>query len=504
MGKVTLFLLCCFVAFLPFEMVAYFGELPSGGKLVGMLVVGSAVLAFLTGHRVRGLSRPMVLRVVLVLFSAMSVAWSVDRDVTLENLPRVALLLIFVLVVWEFAVTYKDQVWLLRSLLVGLPVPLLAAFLQFRGTSRFAIESGARFSGGIQDANYLAYMYSVAILIAVYLATNSLPLDRYCRWLYYGLAVLCAMGTLLTGSRGGFVSMVIASVFAMVLAGVSRRRIITVLQVLAVVVFVFVLARYIVPTVLLDRVTAGQSLGEDPRVRIWGRGLAAIGRNPLLGVGAGAFANATTVSGEKINVAHNTFVSVLVELGAVGLVLYLSYIILLFRAAWRAAAAGKAALDGDHGRVVLERQFGWFADGQIELVLARHGPGAGSGLPPAPPRPGTFPLSQWRHARRPRTNAAAVGKNVNREIHFLRMVQRRSHPCDVERRADRIAPGEELHLRCRGPTAHRGRRAALLERCRAAWQRATGSWRGRKWKPSGPPAIQASSPCFKSRLAAMP
>ena len=77
MGKVTLFLLCCFVAFLPFEMMAYFEDLPSGSKLLGMLIVGTGLLAFLTGYPIRLLSWPMVMRVVLVLYGCMSLGWSV-------------------------------------------------------------------------------------------------------------------------------------------------------------------------------------------------------------------------------------------------------------------------------------------------------------------------------------------------------------------------------------------------------------------------------------------
>ena len=60
----------------------------------------------------------------------------------------------------------------------------------FAGRLRIAAEDGARYTGGGSDMNYLAYMCSAAILIAVYLATNPLPLDRFCRWFYWGMAVL--------------------------------------------------------------------------------------------------------------------------------------------------------------------------------------------------------------------------------------------------------------------------------------------------------------------------
>ena len=320
---------------MPFEGMGYLEDLPSAGKMIGIVVVGGAILAFLMGQRVRMLSRPLVLRVVLVLYSGMSLAWSFDREVTLDYLPRVALALVLMLLIWEFAVTYKDQMWILRSFLVGMLVPLAMAFAQFRGASRFEAEAGERFSGGGADLNYLAYMCSVAVLIAVYLATNASALDRYCRWLYWGMAVLCALECMLTGSRGGFICLLTASVFAMFLAGVSRRRILTIVQVLALSLFVLVLVRYIVPAALLARVTQEQSIVDDPRFGIWMRGLAAVWKSPLFGVGAGDFALATAVGGEKARVAHNTFLSVLVELGVLGLAVYLWYTVLLFRGAWR-------------------------------------------------------------------------------------------------------------------------------------------------------------------------
>lgn len=335
MGRITLFFLCAFVGFLPFEMMAVFEDLPSGGKQLGLLMVSMAILAFLSGHRIRLLSLPMVLRTVLVLYAAMSLGWSLAPERTMATIPRITQLLIFVLVIWEFAVTAKDQAWILRSMLLGMLVPLLMAFAARRGASSIEAESGMRFSGGGQDLNYLAYMYSVSILVAVYLATNSSPVDRFCRWFYWGLAVLCALGTFLTGSRGGFVSLVTAGVFAMILAGMARRRILTVLQILAVAVFIYVLVQYVVPVALLNRVTQEQSVEADPRAVIWARGWAAFLQSPILGVGAGAYGLATAVSGERASVAHNTFLSVLVELGVIGIALYLTYTVMLFRAAWR-------------------------------------------------------------------------------------------------------------------------------------------------------------------------
>jgi O-antigen ligase len=58
-------------------------------------------------------------------------------------------------------------------------------------------------------------------------------------------------------------------------------------------------------------------------------------KNPLAGVGAGCYSPATTAySGVYTGVAHNQVILVLVELGIVGLVLYLAFVYFVFRAAW--------------------------------------------------------------------------------------------------------------------------------------------------------------------------
>ena len=83
---------------------------------------------------------------------------------------RMGLLAIFVLILWEFAPKLSDHVWLLRSMLAGMLVPLAMGIVQARGALRFVAEEGLRYGGGGQDLNYLAFMYSVSIVVAVYLA----------------------------------------------------------------------------------------------------------------------------------------------------------------------------------------------------------------------------------------------------------------------------------------------------------------------------------------------
>ncbi len=308
-------------------------------KILGACVAASGLVAFLAGHRVRMLSRPMVMRVAITLLSACPSGGRSIKKYTLSGILRLAQLLIFVLLIWEFAVSPRDHLWVVRAFLIGMIVPMAMALIAYRGASRMEIESGERFTGGGHDLNYLAYMCSVAVMFCVYLATNAHPLDRFLRWCYWGFAIWVALQGLLTGSRGGYLSLLVAGLFSLVMAGVSRRRLLTIVQIVGVAGVILVLGDLLVPSELRSRLTLGggesTSLADDPRIRIWTAGLTGFTHSPIIGVGFDGFLAITEQVIEVRRAPHNTFIAMLVELGIVGIVLYLIYLTMLFRLAWR-------------------------------------------------------------------------------------------------------------------------------------------------------------------------
>ena len=75
--------------------------------------------------------------------------------------------------------------------------------------------------------------------------------------------------------------------------------------------------------------TASGSLLE--RYDLWKIGLKAWVQTPVLGTGAGSYPDLLGRAGEFRMVAHNTFVSVLVETGLVGFVLYFAFWLVVLR-----------------------------------------------------------------------------------------------------------------------------------------------------------------------------
>ena len=339
MSRVAFFLLCLFAAFLPFEMLAAFEWLPSGAKMLGLACLAAGLLAFMTGHPLRMLSWVMTWRVALALWSGISFLWSMDREITLETIPRLGQDLILILLLWEFAVSYRDQLWLLRSLLLGMFVPLgmqLASFGRL-GRGGENVEE-MRVSGGGHDLNYLAMMFAVSIVIAVYLATNSSRLDRKVRWGYWGYTAAAVLGALLTGSRAGLACLMVTGFFCMLLAGFSLRRALQWSKYLVPASLLALVVRFVVPAALQSRLLEGTATADSFAVRIgyWTRGItSSFVAQPMTGVGLGGYSAVTTaLTGTKTGVAHNVAISILVELGVVGIVLFLVFVVSLYRAAW--------------------------------------------------------------------------------------------------------------------------------------------------------------------------
>ncbi|MGO9114435.1 MAG: O-antigen ligase family protein [Thermoguttaceae bacterium] len=338
MGNIVVFCLCLLIGFEPFEMVGYLEGLPSVGRMLGVAVLVSAVLAVMAGHGLRRWCAVLILQLVFVAWSALSVAWALAPEQSLEVCIRMSLNFVLAFLIWEFAVTYGQQLWILRSFLIGLLVPMSLTFATFLGLYRLDVDpNSVRFTGAGNDQNYLAMILSMGIVLAAYFATaSSSGLDRWLRPFYWTFAALAAVAAMLTGSRGGLVCLILATVFAAFLAGISLRRVIRSAAVLGFIVFVVVLIRYVVPQALQQRATRSteEAASFGPRWAYWERGLTlTFPKNPLAGIGVGGFGAVTTeLSGVKTGVAHNMPITALVELGVVGLLLYLVLCYSVFRA----------------------------------------------------------------------------------------------------------------------------------------------------------------------------
>ena len=237
-------------------------------------------------------------------------------------------LLLVVWMIWEIAPTVRRQRGLLTAYVFGAYIAAFGTIMLYRR------EAGAlrRFAVGGADPNDLAMVLALSIPMAWYLAmTYTQPLLKWACRAYLPIGIV-AIG--LTGSRGGMAATTVGLLLVpLSMTKLSPGRLVAAMVMLAV---AGTLAVVYVPDTLLQRLsTIGTEL-EGGRVggrgKLWKAGLEAFVYKPLAGYGTGHYKTAITpMLGEAAQVAHNSYISVLVEQGLIGFLLYMSMLVTVFR-----------------------------------------------------------------------------------------------------------------------------------------------------------------------------
>jgi hypothetical protein len=336
--------LCALVALLPSE--EHFPLL--GGFLLSRWVgLGAVSLTMLRIAMTWRLRRPSVLHylmVALVVWAGISIVWSVDPASSISRFGTYVQQLVMVWMIWELASTAWRVRLLLLAYVLGSCAPAMSTvqdFLSGRNLAKESAERGVkvwdttRFAADGINANDLGLLLALGVPIAIYLLTSSR--SKILVWLCWLQLALASAATLLTGSRGGMISLAVAfSVFPLMVQAMPRFR-----KRLSMVMLAAVLAgsAYLVPAQTWHRLlSAGSELAGGTlthRTVIWAAGWEAFRDHPLLGVGAGAYGPSVLTRLDVAIVAHNTFLSVLVELGVIGALLMAGLLVSMFYSAAR-------------------------------------------------------------------------------------------------------------------------------------------------------------------------
>ena len=323
--------LVVFVA--PWEMLGQLGPLPTLSRLLGLSAAGFAVLAILMGTKIRPWPRPLLWMIAYWAWSVLSMAWSIEPSATYTHIFSVTQLFMLVLLIWQCAPTVKQQTGLMFALLIGSLVPLAMMYTTYRETLGAEEFDSARFAGAGHDANYLAEMFTIEILMVVYLGLRP-ERSSWQRYFWWAYVVVAAFAVFLTGSRTGAVTLGLAGLWTLWFARTLRPQM-KVLLIGSAVLIMVVLPQF-VPSGLLTRIGELTSSPHTLEMRLdaWKRGVEVFLGNPILGVGGASFAEAITRLGaERRMVAHNIFITVVTEKGVIGLGILLTFLVMLWRRA---------------------------------------------------------------------------------------------------------------------------------------------------------------------------
>lgn len=264
----------------------------------------------------------------LVAWMAVSYFWSLAPDATVVKAGSCLQLLFMVWLIWEFAATQKRQVALLSAYVLGSYVSassVIYSFVTHTG-GNLGLSEGRYTAVGF-DENELGTTLALALVMSCYMLTK--PGMGRLVWFFH--IPVCILAICLTGSRGAFVSASIAALMVPLSFHSLGARAKWVLCVGLLVVTGTAVA--VLPESTWQRIGTIQSEVANgtltKRTYIWAAGLDVFRDHPMLGVGAGAFGPSVYSRLDIAYVAHNSYLSVLVELGVIGAVLFGSTLVML-------------------------------------------------------------------------------------------------------------------------------------------------------------------------------
>lgn len=306
---------------IPWESSLLIPGIGTMGKLVGMLAAPIGLLAILMRGRAHTPALFHLIAACSVIWVGLTSAWTIDPERTGVALLGAAQAVLIPWLIWELAETPRRRAGLLQAYVFGAYVSALYTILTYREGVATGIV-GSRFAAEGFNPNSLGFLLVLGLPMAWHLSlSHQSTLLRWINRLYIPVGVLA---TLLTGSRSSLILMGVALLLVpLTLSRLSHGMKMTV----AASIFATVIAAALfVPAATLARLGTTKDELEsgdlNERRVVWEAGLQLVPRHPFLGVGAGAFSPAVFPFLGKRKVAHNTYLSVLVEQGMVGFTLF--------------------------------------------------------------------------------------------------------------------------------------------------------------------------------------
>ena len=294
----------------------------------GFSIVKLSSLLVLIGWALQGFSikSSSMLKcfVALAILATFSIFWAIDSVNTMGQVFRFLWPSVIVAFAMNSSIkTMRDIKLYLFAFVLGAMIATSVTFLFREATLSMAeYASEERLSAFGQDQNTLAYLLCVAVTISLdfFRRTSRFLLKAIC------IAMLLAfvIAILSTGSRTG----VIVTAFVFVLFMLSTSSIKTWITVVVVILLMAPIIYNYIPESMWNRFSETAELVSSgnfsDRGYIWSAGMQAFSsENMLLGVGYSNFSSMLQRHFGWQMASHNTYLSYLVDLGIVGLILFL-------------------------------------------------------------------------------------------------------------------------------------------------------------------------------------
>jgi O-antigen ligase len=333
MRNITFKLSLALIFLMPWEGIIRFPGLGTGTKLLGFALAALWLATVVITGRLRKPHPFHIMVFLFVLWNAVSIFWSHGANRTLAHLATWMQLLALVFILWDLYTTEAAIRAGLQAYILGAYVAIGSAIYNYFSGNAFYTHY-QRFSAGATNPDGFGFILVLGMPLAWYLATTpNTNKSRFWTFINYAYIPFAYWGIALSGTRTALIASIIASLYGLTTLNRVRpwRQ--------AVLILVLILtANYALPNLAslksFQRLgTTGTELTQgdlNNRTNNWREGINSFLNHPFLGVGGNMYRSVN--SWDKVG--HNSYLSILVELGLIGFVLFAGILMIAFARAW--------------------------------------------------------------------------------------------------------------------------------------------------------------------------
>lgn len=316
---------------IPWEGAFHLTGLGTAATVMGLVVGAFWVVTILLTGRIRKPVGYLIATCVLVFWVALTSFWSVDPVESMGSVLRWLQSLIFVFILWDLYRTRAALLAGLEAYVLGAYVAVGGAVINYLGSNPFYTNAD-RYSVGDTNPDGYGFIVALGIPVACYIAAQP-GISKLARLVNYAYLPTAFLGIALSGTRTASIGAAVGFLFG--LATLTRLR----LPARIAVVILLAAALYVLLPIV-QPLTAFQRLGTTAtevtegdlsgRTEQWRQGVKAFAERPVIGFGTNTYRSVNTLD----KVAHNSYLSVLVELGLVGFAFFATVLIMVVRGVW--------------------------------------------------------------------------------------------------------------------------------------------------------------------------
>lgn len=318
-----------FIFFIPWEGVIQFQALGGAVKLAGFALAAFWLLEIVINKRFRKPALFHFLVSCFVVWNMLSLFWSADINSSLGHILTWLQILGMVIIFWDLFTSQEMILAGLQAYILGSYVAIGNTLSNYFSGNTFYYE---RFSAVGTNPDDLGAVLALGIPLAWYLASSykSGKMSNILKFINYAYIPASLFGMALSGTRTAIVASIPGMIYGfMSLLQFKMRTRIIILTLLFITMFTMLPFVQTLPS--YQRLgTTGSELEAgsfNGRINLWREGLNVFTKNPLIGIGGNMYRTVTS----EMKVAHNSFISVLVELGLIGFLLFGSILLIVFR-----------------------------------------------------------------------------------------------------------------------------------------------------------------------------